>query len=377
MSQNLVPGQNCAVPADTLSVAVRAGAAADFSAFRLFAGGKTRKDADFVFYGQKTNDDGTVELSQESAAAMFRVALPRLAPDVEKIVLAVTSDYPSLASLGFLELDILQGSASLARCRLETAARDEAALILGEFYRRNGQWKFRLVAQGFRGGLRPLAEAYGVDVADDAPAPPPPPAPTVNLSKIVLTKSAPRVDLNKRAVGKGVFRVNLNWNKTPGSGGFFRRSAGVDLDLAAYVRLRSGEQTIIQALGNHFGDLERPPYVKLLGDDRTGSRAEGEWIHINGQRIDELEEVIIFTFIYSGIPNWQATDAVVRLEISGQPEIETRLSEGSNALPMCAIARLRTTGNDLRIERLDRYFSGHREMDRAFGWGFSWKAGSK
>ena len=87
--------------------------------------------------------------------------------------------------------------------------------------------------------------------------------------------------------------------------------------------------------------------------------------------------MLIFTFIYSGIPNWQATDAAVRLEISGQPEIETRLSEGSNALPMCAVARLRNTGSELRIERLDRYFSGHRDMDKAFGWGFSWKAGSK
>ena len=376
MSQNLVPGQNCAVPDDTLSIAVRAGAAADFSAFRLFAGGRTRKDADFVFYGQNVNDDATVELSQEGDAAMFRVALPRLAPEVEKIVLAVTSDFPSLAALAFLELGILQGSVSLARCRLDVTARDEAALILGEFYRRNGQWKFRLVAQGFRGGLRPLAEAYGVDVADDAPAPPPA-APAVNLSKIVLTKSAPRVDLNKHTVGKGVFRVNLNWNRTAGSGGFFQRNAGVDLDLAAYVRLRSGEQTIIQALGNHFGDLDRPPYVKLLGDDRTGSREEGEWIHINGEHVDELAEVLIFTFIYSGIPNWQATDAAVRLEISGQPEIETRLSEGSNALPMCAVARLRNTGSELRIERLDRYFSGHRDMDKAFGWGFSWKAGSK
>lgn len=138
MSQNLVPGQNCAVPADTLSVAVRAGAAADFSAFRLFAGGKTRKDADFVFYGQKTNDDGTVELSQESAAAMFRVALPRLAPDVEKIVLAVTSDYPSLASLGFLELDILQGSASLARCRWKRPPATRPRSFWGNFIAATG-----------------------------------------------------------------------------------------------------------------------------------------------------------------------------------------------------------------------------------------------
>ena len=381
MSQNLVPGQNCAVPAGPLSVVVKAGAAADFSAFRLFADGKTRKDEDFVFYGQKTNDDKTIELALDAASGTFRVDTARLHADVARIAFAVTSDFPTVAGLKSLTLEIFQGNASLLTCRVDTAGHDEAALILGELYRRNGQWKFRFVAQGFRGGLKPLAERYGVDIADDGE--PASPAPTVNLSKVVLTKTAPRIYLNKHAVGKGIFRVNLNWNQSPraaAGGGFsriFRRNNGIDLDLAAYIRLRNGEQTIIQALGGRFGELDRPPYVKLLGDDRTGSQQDGEWIHINGNRLDEIAEVLIFTFIYSGVPNWQATDAVVRLDIAGQPEIETRLSEGDDTLPMCAIARIINNGGQLRIERLDRYFRDHRDMDRAFGWGFRWKAGSK
>lgn len=380
MSQHLVPGQNCALPDGPLSVVVKAGAAADFSAFRLFPDGKTRKDEDFIFYGQKTNDDRTIELAHDAASGTFHVDTARLHADVARIAFAVTSDFPTVAGLRSLELEILQESASLLTCRVDTAGHDEAALILGELYRRNGQWKFRFVAQGFRGGLRPLAEHYGVDIADDGE--PAAPAPTVNLSKVVLTKTAPRIDLNKHSVGKDIFRVNLNWNQSPrsGTGGFsriFQRNNGIDLDLAAYIRLRNGEQTIIQALGGRFGALDRPPYVKLLGDDRTGRQQDGEWIHINGDRLDELAEVLIFTFIYSGVPNWQATDAVVRLHIAGQPEIETRLSEGNDSLPMCAIARIVNNGGQLRIERLDRYFRDHRDMDHAFGWGFRWKAGSK
>ena len=383
MSQNLVPGQNCPVPPGQLSVAVRTGAAADFSAFRLFADGKTRRDEDFIFYGQRRSDDGAIELAHDAVSGTFRVDTALLKDDVAKIAFTVTSDFPSIASLGSLVLDVFQGNACLLTCRVDTALHDEAALVLGELYRRNGQWKFRFVAQGFRGGLKPLAEHYGVDIADDGASPAPMPTPpTVNLSKVVLTKAAPRIDLNKHAVGKGVFRVNLNWNQSPArnTGGFsriFRRDTGIDLDLAAYIRLRNGEQTIIQALGGRFGDLDRPPYVKLLGDDRTGSQRDGEWIHINGERLDELAEVLIFTFIYSGVPNWRATDAVVRLEIAGQPEIETRLSEGDDSLPMCAIARIAIDGGQVRIERLDRYFRDHRDMDRAFGWGFRWKAGSK
>ncbi|MDO6806314.1 TerD family protein, partial [Wenyingzhuangia sp. 1_MG-2023] len=76
---------------------------------------------------------------------------------------------------------------------ISTSGMQETALILGEFYRRQGSWKFRCVAQGFAGGLEPLAEHFGVDVAapepESAPTPTPAPAPaapksTVNLSKV-------------------------------------------------------------------------------------------------------------------------------------------------------------------------------------------------
>lgn len=421
MTQTLVPGQNCPVPASLLSVSIRAGAAADFSAFRLFAGGKTRRDEDFVFYGQKRNDDGTISLSHDACSGVFSVDLARLAPDVEKVALAVTSDFPTVARLSSLTLEAAQGAECLLRCSVEVARHDEAALILGEFYRRNGQWKFRFVAQGFRGGLKPLAEFYGVDVADDAPAPAPSPAPApapspvpgpapspvpprpassgpahpgpaaspapapsraVNLGKIVLTKASPRIDLTKHTLAGGMYRVNLNWNRAftsrpSGLAGLFNLNRGIDLDLAAYVRLKNGDKTIVQALGKRFGSLEQPPFVKLLGDDRTGSQADGEWIHINGDRIDDLAEIIIFTFIYAGAPNWNATDAEVRVDIPGQPRIETRLVDGNEPLPMCAIARIINSGGKLSIERLERYFRGHEDMDRFFGWGFTWRAGWK
>jgi tellurite resistance protein TerA len=53
--------------------------------------------------------------------------------------------------------------------QVELTGRQEAALILGEFYRRNAEWKFRFIAQGFNGGLKPLAEHFGVNVSDEPP----------------------------------------------------------------------------------------------------------------------------------------------------------------------------------------------------------------
>ncbi len=37
-------------------------------------------------------------------------------------------------------------------------------MILGEVYRNGGEWKFRAVGQGFKGGLGPLAKNFGVNI---------------------------------------------------------------------------------------------------------------------------------------------------------------------------------------------------------------------
>ena len=378
MPTELVPGQNTPVPSETLAVTITSGKAADFSAFCLYGNNRTRKDEDFVFYGQKQNENASVMLSGSGTQFIFTFNLPQIPAHIEKVALAATSDYPVITEIGPITLTIANSAgATLVSCSPQTGNRSEAALILGEFYRRNGEWKFRFVDQGFNGGLQPLAEFYGVEIADE-----PKPQPKVNLSKIVLTKQKPKIDLAKHDV-KGVFGVNLNWNQKSASGptGFFKKftgaSSGVDLDLGAFVKLRNGQKYVIQALGNTFGDMDYAPYVKLLGDDRTGEQAGGEWLHINGDKLNEIEEILIYAFIYEGVPNWQQTDGVVTIHIPGQPEIETRLTEGDNRLPMCAIARIKNKGGNVAIDRLDRYFRGQRDMDEAYGWGFSWVRGSK
>ena len=40
----------------------------------------------------------------------------------------------------------------------------ETAIVAVEFYRHNGSWKMGAVAQGYAGGLAPLARSYGLNV---------------------------------------------------------------------------------------------------------------------------------------------------------------------------------------------------------------------
>jgi tellurium resistance protein TerD len=52
----------------------------------------------------------------------------------------------------------------ITRYDLNEDASVETAMIFGEVYRHNADWKFRAVGQGFKGGLGPLAKSFGVSV---------------------------------------------------------------------------------------------------------------------------------------------------------------------------------------------------------------------
>jgi tellurium resistance protein TerD len=56
------------------------------------------------------------------------------------------------------------GEAEIARYDLSEDSSTETAMIFGELYRHGGEWKFRAVGQGFKGGLGPLARSFGVNV---------------------------------------------------------------------------------------------------------------------------------------------------------------------------------------------------------------------
>lgn len=424
MSQNqpqkLIAGANAPLPTDNISIRILSQNAIDCAAYRLTTDGKVRGDGDMIFYGQTRSDDGSVSFRGHDSDGFFDVNLSAQPANIEKIALAFSSAQ-TLSQVGDVDIQVLQGNQVLMTCQLSSAGRNEKAIILAECYRRQGSWKFRFIAQGFEGGLKPLSEHFGVEIADDAPAqnhnpapsqpqpintqrpintqkasstsqannPPPIPAnSSINLSKITLTKNQSSINLKKRD-DFGKISVNLDWHQRLESnksapkkgllGDLFKQhqSSGIDLDVGAMIHLKNGEKTLIQALGNRFGSLQSAPYVCLRADDRTGQVSGGEWLDINGQQWSQIEEVFIFAFIYEGAPNWEKTDGVVTIHVPEQSPIETRLTEGAGNLPMCAIARLVNQQGSINVERINQYFKGHQEMDKAFNWGFSWKRGRK
>lgn len=214
-----------------------------------------------------------------------------------------------------------------------------------------------------------------------APLVQPPTAP-----KKVELKKGQKVSLVKGGGGLGEISINLNWHQQPqtkkqgllasifgGGGG----AGGIDLDLGCLYELQDGEIGCVQALGNDFGSLSRRPWIALDGDDRTGSNAAGETLRVNGKMASKIKRILVYTFIYEGVANWQQADGVVTVKCPGSPDIIVRMDEYGSSKAMCAIAMLENINDTFSVEKLVHFFSGHKSMDQAYHWGLRWEPGSK
>jgi len=192
-----------------------------------------------------------------------------------------------------------------------------------------------------------------------------------------------KVSLEKKSPsGLGEILVNLNWNSQPVKQGFlsslFGGGNGIDLDLGCLYELKNGKKGAVQALGNVFGALDRPPYVSLDGDDRTGASAAGENLRINGNKLSEIKRILVYTFIYEGIANWQQANAVVTIKYPNAEDIIVRMDTFNSSKIMCGLALFENQNDQtFSVEKIVQFYSGHEELDRAFHWGMQWKPGRK
>jgi tellurite resistance protein TerA len=392
--RDLQPGQNVALQGAALVVRLTCEpsgqvASLDASAFLLDGNGRVQGDADFVFFGQLAHPSGAVNLAPDGS---FRIDTGAVPPGIERIVLSWSVDARVAGLTAFrdfrsVRLSVVDGGTEL-RFAPATTGMSESALVLGEIYRRNGAWKLRALGQGFSGGLAPLARQYGVDVAAPAPAAPPPskppaahdpppPAPRAPPARIDLRKRQP-VSLDKPRAGFGEIVLNLNWDAGQAKRGLFGIGGrGIDLDLGCFVELLDGSKAVVQALGDTFGSFQQPPYAQLMGDDRTGASATGETLRINGAHWEKIKRVLVYAFIYEGAANWAGANAVVRIAAPGVPELVVALDEHASHKGLCAIALLENVGGKIKATKHVDYYAGHKEVDRAFKFGFRWVAGRK
>ena len=149
----------------------------DASAFLLGANGKVRSDADFIFYNQLKSADGSIEHTGDNRTGagdgddeVLKIDLSRVPADIDKVVFTVTihdaeARKQNFGQVGgsFIRVVNEVTNAELVRYDLAEDASTETAMIFAELYRNNGEWKFRAVGSGYAGGLKALANSYGMN----------------------------------------------------------------------------------------------------------------------------------------------------------------------------------------------------------------------
>lgn len=389
----------------------------DTAAFLTQADGKVAGDEDFVFYGNPRHNSGSVTHNDDDS---LDIDLSRIPRHVERISITATiydadKRRQNFSMMGGAVLKIFGTRGQIATFPLEGFT-VETAIVLGEVYRYKGAWKFNATGAGFSGGLAALCNDFGIEVKDIQPPEPPPKS---EPPKIDTRRERPKVDTRRKKSSSGInmgrgsssnvdseppppkkvelrkgqkvslvkkggalgeIVINLNWSQPTQRSGFFGRftgSRGIDLDLACLFELKDGTIGAVQALGNHFGELNYPPYIALDGDDRTGSVASGETIRVNGKFADRIRRILIYTFIYEGAADWEEAKGVVTVNCPGSPELIVRMDEYGSRRRTCAIALLENVGGTFSVEKVVEFFDDSEQMDRAFDWGLRWTVGRK
>ncbi len=150
----------------------------DASAFLLAANDKVRGESDFIFYNQIRSPEGSVEHTGDNRTGegdgddeAVKINLAKVPADVQKIAITVTihdaqnreQNFGQVQN-AFIRVVNDQTNVEIVRFDLNEDYSTETAMIFGELYRHNNEWKFRAVGQGYNGGLSAMCSQYGINI---------------------------------------------------------------------------------------------------------------------------------------------------------------------------------------------------------------------
>ncbi|WP_203289231.1 TerD domain-containing protein [Metabacillus sp. cB07] len=237
----------------------------DGAAFLLGENGTCGQDEDFIFYGQQFSRNGAVEHSKGSRGSQeeVKISLSSLPGDVRKIAFTLTIHEGTERGHHFKDvsgiyLQVADASgAELIRFECGEELSLETAIVAGELYVHNGEWKFSAIGSGFHNGLEGLCANFGIEVKDEpqeeaAAAIEEPPAKEpepVQPLKINLEKKQ-TVSIKKSARVTTV----LKWDSKK------------DLDLYCFYVLKNGESRKVYY--KELGKANQAPFITLDGDSK-------------------------------------------------------------------------------------------------------------
>jgi tellurium resistance protein TerD len=150
----------------------------DASAFVLDGGGKVLSDQHFVFYNNAKDPSGAVTHLGDNRTGegegddeVIEIGLDAMDASAAKVSFVVTIHDAEARKQNFGQVSNAyiracnaEGDQEIARYDLSEDASTETAMIFGELYRHNDEWKFKAIGQGYAGGLAAVARDFGVNL---------------------------------------------------------------------------------------------------------------------------------------------------------------------------------------------------------------------
>lgn len=149
----------------------------DASVFMVGTNGKCPTEKEFIFYGNLTHDSEAVQHMGDNLTGegdgddeQIKVDLTKIPSNIDKIAFTVTiydsdvrkQNFGQVSNAYIRIVDEATGT-EIIRYDLGEDFSIETAVVVGELYRHNGDWKFNAIGSGFQGGLAALCGHYGID----------------------------------------------------------------------------------------------------------------------------------------------------------------------------------------------------------------------
>ena len=151
----------------------------DAAAFMLGDNGKVTKSEDFIFYGNLKDPLGSVQSMGDNRTGagegddeQIKVDLSLVPANISKIAFTVTiydaenrrQNFGQVSN-AFIRLCNEENGQEMVRYDLSEDFSIETAVVVGELYKNNGEWKFNAIGSGYQGGLAALCASFGVEIA--------------------------------------------------------------------------------------------------------------------------------------------------------------------------------------------------------------------
>jgi tellurium resistance protein TerD len=135
--------------------------------------GKAPSAEHFVFFNQLSSPEESVTQVETALAGdkeQVEIDLPDVPADIARVVVVVylndgTAPRRTLAQLREITVVVREAGSSRELVRSENLApalTTETALVLGEVYRHSGDWKFKVIGEGYATGIAGIATDYGL-----------------------------------------------------------------------------------------------------------------------------------------------------------------------------------------------------------------------